>query len=109
MPPAYRVEYDPEAEDDLEYYRGRGSARVLGAVKQQLQYEPLRRTRNRKPLDPNPLAAWELRVVPFRVLYDVNEERRVVYVRAVVYKERAKTYRQGQEVSLRERSEEQTE
>jgi hypothetical protein len=45
---------------------------VLNAVKVQLRYEPLRETRNRKPLRPNPLAPWELRVGSLRVFYEVD-------------------------------------
>ena len=31
-------------------------------------------TRNRKPLRPNPLASWELRIGDLRVYYDVEED-----------------------------------
>ncbi|MGH7843664.1 MAG: type II toxin-antitoxin system RelE family toxin [Candidatus Binatia bacterium] len=46
---------------------------MINAVKVQLRYEPLRETRNRKPLRPNPLAPWELRVGFLRVFYEVDE------------------------------------
>ena len=46
-------------------------AAVLGAIDRQLMYEPLVQTRNRKPLRPNPLATWELRVGALRVFYEV--------------------------------------
>ena len=45
---------------------------MLNAVKVRLQYEPLRETRTRKPLRPNPLAPWELRVGALRVFYEVD-------------------------------------
>ena len=45
---------------------------MLDAVKVQLQYEPLRETRKRKQLRPNPLAPWELRVGELRVFYEVD-------------------------------------
>jgi len=47
------------------------------------------RTRNRKPLAnlippwTAELPIWELRVGAYRVFYDVSEEEKVVYVRAV--------------------------
>lgn len=51
--------------------------------------EPTVETRNRKPMRPNPLAPWELRIGNLRVYYDVEATpRRVVYVRAVGIKER---------------------
>ncbi|HZD40252.1 MAG TPA: hypothetical protein VE131_05985 [Terriglobales bacterium] len=45
---------------------------MLDAIKIQLRYEPLRETRNRKQLRPNPLAPWELRVGSLRVFYEVD-------------------------------------
>jgi mRNA-degrading endonuclease RelE of RelBE toxin-antitoxin system len=61
--------------------------RVLDAVERQLLHEPLRETRNRKPLRPNPIAPWELRVGPMRVFYEVAPGR-VVRVLAVGKKAR---------------------
>jgi hypothetical protein len=39
----------------------------------QLANQPLVETRNRKPLRPNPVAPWELRVGRLRVFCDVSE------------------------------------
>jgi mRNA-degrading endonuclease RelE of RelBE toxin-antitoxin system len=61
--------------------------RVLDAVERQLGHQPLQETRNRKPLRPNPVAPWELRVGPMRVFYEVSPGR-VVRVVAVGRKER---------------------
>ena len=61
--------------------------RVLDAVELQLGHEPLQETRNRKPLRPNPVAPWELRVGRLRVFYEVTSAR-VVRVIAVGKKER---------------------
>jgi hypothetical protein len=56
---------------------------VLDAVGTQLVHEPTVETRNRKPMRPNPVAPWELRIGNLRVYYDVETEpERVVYVRA---------------------------
>ena len=64
--------------------------RVLDAVERQLGHEPLRETRNRKPLRPNPVAPWELRVGALRVFYEVAfNPTRVVRVVAVGKKERS--------------------
>jgi mRNA-degrading endonuclease RelE of RelBE toxin-antitoxin system len=55
-------------------------------------------TRNRKPMRPNPLAPWELRIGGLRVYYDVEDEPElVVYIRAIGIKER-NTVRIGKEV-----------
>jgi len=46
-------------------------------------------TRNRKPMRPNPLAPWELRIGDLRIYYDVNEKPEpAVAVLAVGVKER---------------------
>jgi len=60
----------------------RHRAIVVDAVEKQLSYEPMVETRNRKPMRPNPLAPWELRIGSLRVYYDIQEEPdRVVYIR----------------------------
>jgi mRNA-degrading endonuclease RelE of RelBE toxin-antitoxin system len=58
----------------LEHMRGlsaRDQRRIVDAVDRQLKREPDVRTRQRKPLRPNDLATWELRVGDFRVFYDI--------------------------------------
>ena len=68
------------------------------AVDKQLVHEPAVETRNRKPMRPNPVAPWELRIGNLRVYYDVEEEPEpVVYVRAVGVKQRNRV-RIGKEV-----------
>jgi len=67
-------------------------------VDKQLIHQPTVETRNRKPMRPNPIAPWELRIGDLRVYYDVEEEPEpVVYIRAVGVKERNRV-RIGKEV-----------
>ena len=55
----------------------------------QLLHEPLKETRHRKPLRPNPVAPCELRVGQLRVLYEVaGAESGVVRILAVGRKRR---------------------
>jgi hypothetical protein len=61
----YRIEYSPEAVDHLELFTAREQAIILNAVDRQLANEPLKETRNRKPMRPNPIAPWELRIGRF--------------------------------------------
>ncbi len=71
---------------------------VLDAVEEQVAYQPTTETKNRKPMRPNPVAPWELRVGNLRVYYDVQEKpEHVVRVRAVGIKLR-KRVRIGREV-----------
>ncbi len=94
----YRIEYSPAAEDHLRALPVRQQAIVLAAVERRLSHQPTVETRNRKPIRPNPVAPWELRIGMLRVYYDVEQKpRRVVYVRAVGVKERNRV-RIGKEV-----------
>lgn len=74
---------------------------VFDAVDEQLAHEPTVETRNRKPMRPNPLAPWELRIEELRVYYDVEEEpeKRVVIL-AVGIKDRSRVIIGGEEVEL---------
>jgi hypothetical protein len=70
----------------------------LDTVDEQLMHQPTVETRNRRPMRPNPLAPWELRVGQLRVYYDIEEEpEMVVHIRAVGIKERNRV-RIGKEV-----------
>jgi len=74
---------------------------VLDAIETQLVHEPLVETRNRKPLRPNPVAPWELRIGTFRVFYEVSsEEPGVVEVLAVGRKEGSILRIGGKEIKL---------
>jgi mRNA-degrading endonuclease RelE of RelBE toxin-antitoxin system len=73
----------------LRFLTARQQAIVLDAIDEQLAYQPTLETKNRKPMRPNPLAPWELRIGDLRVYYDVEEEpEAVVYINAVGVKER---------------------
>jgi mRNA-degrading endonuclease RelE of RelBE toxin-antitoxin system len=81
---SYRIDYSLDAEDHLRVLTARQQTIVLDTVDDQLMHQPLVRTRNRKPMRPNPVAPWELRIGDLRVYYDVEEGAApVVYVRAV--------------------------
>jgi mRNA-degrading endonuclease RelE of RelBE toxin-antitoxin system len=86
---SYRIEYSPSAEDHLRWLTARQQKIVLDKVDEQLEYQPTVKTKNRKPMRPNSLADWELRMDDLRVYYDVEEvPEQVVYVQAVGIKER---------------------
>ena len=86
---AYRIDYSPDAEEHLRGLSARHQSIVLDTVDKQLMHQPTVETKNRKPMRPNPIAPWELRIGNLRVYYDVEEEPEpVVYIRAVGTKER---------------------
>ena len=70
---AYVIEYSPESEDHLRFLTTAQQRRTLDTVDRQLRHQPNLETRNRKPMRPNPIAPWELRIGEIRVYYDVIE------------------------------------
>jgi mRNA-degrading endonuclease RelE of RelBE toxin-antitoxin system len=84
----YRIEYSPDVEDHLGSLTARQRKTVLDAVDRHLAHEPTVETRNRKPMRPNPVAPWELRIGSLPVYYDVEDSpERKVAVRAIGIKE----------------------
>ncbi len=98
---AYPIEIARSVVAQLEALSGAERARVLDGIERQLAHEPLRETRNRKPLRPNPIAPWELRLGALRVFYDVSETgRKIVHVLAIGKKVRNIVRIGGQEIKL---------
>jgi mRNA-degrading endonuclease RelE of RelBE toxin-antitoxin system len=99
---AYRIVYSPDAEDHLRALTARQRGIVLDTVDKQLTRQPIVETKNRKPMRPNPLASWELRIGKLRVYYDLEEEaEKVVYIVAIGVKERNRVWIGGEEVDLK--------
>ena len=69
----YTIEMTEEAKGDLDFYAVAARRTIVSAIRLQVMHEPLRETRNRKPLRDHPLARWELRVEQYRVFYDVDQ------------------------------------
>jgi mRNA-degrading endonuclease RelE of RelBE toxin-antitoxin system len=85
----------------LRYLTARQQAIVLDTVDEQLTHQPTVETRHRKPMRPNPLAPWELRIGGLRVYYDVEAEPElVVLIRAVGLKERNRVRIGGEVIDL---------
>jgi mRNA-degrading endonuclease RelE of RelBE toxin-antitoxin system len=100
---AYRIVYSPDAENHLRALTARQRATVLDTVDVQLAHQPAVETKNRKPMLPNPLASWELRIGKLRVYYDIEEwVEDVVYIIAIGIKKRNRVWIGGEEVDLKE-------
>jgi mRNA-degrading endonuclease RelE of RelBE toxin-antitoxin system len=86
---AYTIDIVASALDELKQIQPFYRQQIRGAIREQLTNQPTVETRNRKPLSgakPDfehipPL--WQLRVQQFRVFYDVNEDDRLVSIRAI--------------------------
>ena len=55
---------------------------------ERLEQEP----QSEKPLRGNLHGLWQLRIGPFRVWYEINEEQKKVTLRAILHKDEAKKY-----------------
>lgn len=98
----YRIEYSPDAVGHLRALAPRHQAIILDAIDRHLIHEPFREARNRKPMRPNPVAPWELRVGEFRVYYDGAEgmSEPIVCILAVGMKRRNRIFIGGEEIML---------
>lgn len=68
---AYQFEFAKAVKLHLAALTARQRTTVLDAIERQLGDEALKESRNRKPLRPNPIAPWELRVGDLRVFDEV--------------------------------------
>ncbi len=97
----YKVRFAESAEDHFAQLTARQQSIIVDAVRVQLQHEPLRETRNRKKLRPNPLAPWELRVGALRIFYDVDaQEPDLVNVLAIGIKRGHRLIVAGKEIHI---------
>ena len=73
----------------------------MDAVRKQLLHEPVRETRNRKPLRPNPLAPWELRAGALRLFYEIDaEDGGVVNILAIGIEKGNRLFMAGEEIPI---------
>src|SRR5262245_3933380 len=96
----YRIVFTPSADEDLEWFRRTEQRIIIEATIEQLAYEPMTMTKNRKPLRPNPMASWAIRIGDYRVFYDVDSAASLVTVRAVGYKDHNVLLIRGEAVPL---------
>jgi mRNA-degrading endonuclease RelE of RelBE toxin-antitoxin system len=98
---AYSIEFAQSVREQLRAFTTRQRTTVLEAIEEQLSHQPLVETKQRKPLRPNPLAPWELRVGNFRVFYEVAaDEPDTVRILSVGQKRGNKLYIGSQEIEL---------
>lgn len=97
----YSIEYSPETRQHLSVLATYQRNIVFDEVDRQLMYEPTVETRNRKPMRPNPVAPWELRIGALRAYYDVvDAPEPTVVVLAVGIKIHNRLYIGGEEVQI---------
>ena len=101
----FELIYAPIVKEHLKAIERKYYSLIRRMIETQLRYEPEVETRNRKPLTrPTAFEAdWEICFGPdnrFRVFYEVNPERREVYILATGVKEGNRPLIGGKEVIL---------
>ena len=97
----YQIEFAKAVKSHLDVLTAGQRSTVLEEIERQLTSEPSKESGNRKPLRPNPVAPWELRVQQMRVFYEVNEgPPPVVQILAVGLKTRGTLRIGGEEIKL---------
>jgi mRNA-degrading endonuclease RelE of RelBE toxin-antitoxin system len=102
---AYILAFASQVTKHLRAIDAKYHALIQEKIGEQLRFEPAAETTNRKPLrQPAPFrATWEIRFDPdnrFRVLYDIDQEVRVVQIMAIGEKQRERLFIGGEEVQL---------
>ena len=89
--PSYDIQFDKLALDHMDLIEPKFDSLIQTTIEEQLPFEPLVETRNRKRLARDTVtgATWEVRCGPnnrFRIFYKVDVEEGVVLVIAIVIK-----------------------
>jgi mRNA-degrading endonuclease RelE of RelBE toxin-antitoxin system len=102
---AWAVTLKESVLDDLRWFGRKDGRRLLRALEEVFQADPLSETRNLKTLRPNPVAQRELRIFgKYRVLLDVEEAAEVVTIVLVGEKQGNTLIVQGQEFTAHHES-----
>jgi len=96
---AYEIRFALSARRHLRAFNAGERAIILAGIESQLVHEPLKETRNRKRLRPNPIAPWELRVRNMRIFYEVDGPS-VVTILAIGAKRGSSLHIGGEEIEL---------
>ena len=97
----FEIKFAADVRQHLEGLTARERSMALEGLERRLLHEPLVETRNRKPLRPNPVAPWELRLGNLRVFYEVIPgDPGVVRIVAVGKKKKNVVRIAGKEIQL---------
>jgi mRNA-degrading endonuclease RelE of RelBE toxin-antitoxin system len=99
----YLIDYSAEGQDHLKSLTANQRALVVDVVERQLGHQPTVETRNRKKMQPNPIAPWELRIRNLRVYYEIveTESEPIVSIRGIGVQIRDRVWLGGEEVQFR--------
>jgi len=95
----FTIRLTESAIEDLEFFRKNERQIISDGIALFLTHDANVKTRRRKPLRPNPIATWQLRIDDYRVFYDLEEENHVKII-AVGNKVHNDLYFRGQKAEL---------
>lgn len=95
----YEISLTESAKDDISHFEVHERRIIVAGIISHLKSDAEIRTRRKKPLQPNPIAPWELRLERFRVFYSI-EGGNTVKVVAVGHKEHNELFIRGRKVKL---------
>ena len=95
--PAFEIVFDEVTLDHLDLIDSKYDSLIQKSIREQLSFEPLTETLNRKPLLHETIigATWELRCGPnnrFRIFYDIDSDEAIVNILAIARKEGNKLF-----------------
>ena len=102
MPGRFEILFTHGAEADLAWFKPFARRAILDGVEVHLGHEPKIAMRRLKAMRPNPVAEWELRIGDYRVLYDVDDEKRTVTIQLVGRKRGDRLIVRGREYTAHE-------
>lgn len=97
---SYQIEITEDAKTDMSFFDVYERKMILTGIKEQLTYEPLKETKNRKKLFDNQVSSWELRIGKYRVFYEVNNNIITVIVVSVGVKDHNVLYVRNKELKI---------
>ena len=92
----YEIRFAETVEEDLKKVKVFYTQKILDEIREQLTHEPDKKTTRRKILEGliPPWNAvppiWQLTVDDYRIFYDVESEKHIVWIRAVRHKPHGK-------------------
>lgn len=95
----FSIRLTESAIEDLDYFRKNERRMIAEGIALFLTHDANVETRRRKPLRPNRIAPWELRIDEYRVFYDFEEDDQVKVV-PVGHKAHNDLYIRGRKVEL---------
>jgi mRNA-degrading endonuclease RelE of RelBE toxin-antitoxin system len=102
MPEPYTIVLTELAETHLRALTSYARRMIVDSLEIHLSHQPNHGSRRIKEMQPNRVAGWELRLGDYRVLYDVDDQRRVVQVQVIGEKVGNRLIVQGKEYSSHE-------